>query len=129
PTHLLARAPRDAPHHKKRHNNAALQDVTVEASVSFTHAFSGAPMLRRFSFRCRSFRPRRSASLPAHRRPRDDCTYETLELEKGKSSFGSALHPDCGCGDRVGVRSAAHWNAGGILGGDCHTCSDAIDPG
>ena len=86
-------------------------------------------MLRRFSFRCRSFRPRRSASLPAHRRPRDDCTYETLELEKGKSSFGSALHPDCGCGDRVGVRSAAHWNAGGILGGDCHTCSDAIDPG
>jgi len=55
--------------------------------------------------------------------------YETLELEKGKSPIGSALHPDCGCSDSLGVRSAPDWNAGGILGGDCHTRGDVINPG
>ena len=53
--------------------------------------------------------------------------YETVELEKGKSSIGNALDQDRRCGDRLHLCSPIGWNAGGILGSDCHTRGHAIN--
>ena len=54
-------------------------------------------------------------------------SYENLELEKGEFAIDNALDQDRSCGDRLRLRSPIDWNAGGILGGDCHTRCDAVN--